>query len=513
MTDARPHTTPLSKPPSTSSAIRGSALLLLGRLLAIGAALFIQVLVVRYLPQSAFGAFSYCIAVTTLLTVVVSLGMEQTMSRFAAIYDERGQREHLAGALVFYVAVVGVLGAVTVAAAVLGREQLTRTVIHDRQSAELLGVMALLAPLQALDTLSSTLFAVHGRPGAIFWRRYVITPVLRITVVAVMLMLQASVFVLGAGYVLATVVGLLVYAPQLWRLLRDRGVIAKGLRPVFPVRALMVFTGSAVAADLLAIVLFASDAVIVGWVAGPTAVALLQATQPLAAGNLVIFYALIPLFLPMASRLFASGVRTRSEELYATCSLWVALFTFPVAALTIGCAATLTNAMFGQRYAAAGPILGIMSAGQYLLAVFGLSGMTLKAHGVLRNLAAANVVLTVLNLAGNVLLVRRFGALGAAIGTTAAIAVLTLVKCLVVHHDLGIWPIDRRLGRALAKIVVLGGAVLALDAVLAPSLVVDLALVAGVSLLLLWSSRKDLRVLEVFPEAGRVRLLHLLLRA
>jgi O-antigen/teichoic acid export membrane protein len=373
--------------------------------------------------------------------------------------------------------------------------------------------MALLAPLQALDTLSSTLFAVHGRPGAIFWRRYVITPVLRITVVAVMLMLQASVFVLGAGYVLATVVGLLVYAPQLWRLLRDRGVIAKGLRPVFPVRALMVFTGSAVAADLLAIVLFASDAVIVGWVAGPTAVALLQATQPLAAGNLVIFYALIPLFLPMASRLFASGVRTRSEELYATCSLWVALFTFPVAALTIGCAATLTNAMFGQRYAAAGPILGIMSAGQYLLAVFGLSGMTLKAHGVLRNLAAANVVLTVLNLAGNVLLVRRFGALGAAIGTTAAIAVLTLVKCLVVHHDLGIWPIDRRLGRALAKIVVLGGAVLALDAVLAPSLVVDLALVAGVSLLLLWSSRKDLRVLEVFPEAGRVRLLHLLLRA
>lgn len=512
MKSAGARTTPSSGDASPRTAIRGSSLLLLGRLIAIGAALLIQVLIVRYLPQSAFGAFSYCIAVTTLLTVVVSLGMEQTMSRFAAIYDERGQPEHLAGAILFYLGVVAVLGGVTVTAVVLGRDQLTRLVIHDRQSAELLGVMALLAPLQALDTLTSTLFAVHGRPGAIFWRRYVITPVLRISVVLVMLLLQASVFVLGAGYVLATLVGLLVYAPQLWRLLRERRVIARGLRPVLPVRPLLAFTASAVSADLLAIVLFASDAIIVGWITGPTGVALLQATQPLAAGNLVIFYAVIPLFLPLASRLFTSGARAGGEELYATCSLWVAVFTFPVAALTIGCAVTLTNTLFGHRYAAAGPILGTMSAGLYLVAVFGLSGLTLKAHSVLRNLAVANVVLTALNLTVNIVLVRRFGAMGAAVGTTSAIAVLTLIKCLVVHHDLGIWPVDRRLARALARIVGLGAAVLLIDAALGPPLVVDVAVVCVASLLLLWSSRRDLRVLEVFPEVGRSRLLRLLLQ-
>lgn len=504
--------TPLTVDASPSSAIRGSSLLLLGRLIAIGAALLIQVLIVRYLPQSAFGAFSYCIAVTTLLTVVVSLGMEQTMSRFAAIYDERGQPEHLAGAILFYVGVVTLLGAITVAAVVFGREQLTRLVIHDGRSAELLAIMVVLAPLQALDTLTSTLFAVHGRPGAIFWRRYVITPVLRISVVLVMLVLQASVFVLGVGYVLATVTGLVVYAPQLWHLLRERNVIARGLRPVLPVRALLAFTASAVSGDLLAIVLFASDAIIVGWIAGPTGVALLQATQPLAAGNLVIFYAVIPLFLPLAARLFSSGARAGSEELYATCSLWVAVFSFPVAALTIGCAVTLTDTLFGHRYAAAGPILGVMSAGLYLVAVFGLSGLTLKAHGLLRNLAIANIVLTALNLTANVVLVRRFGAMGAAIGTTSSIAVLTLVKCLVMHHDLGTWPVDRRLARALTRIVGLGVAVLLLDTLLSPPLVIDVAVVGLASVLLVWSSRADLRVLQIFPEAGRSRLLRRLLQ-
>ncbi|WP_404391286.1 oligosaccharide flippase family protein [Humibacillus xanthopallidus] len=511
MKDAEPRATAPAVAPSPHAAIRGSSLLLVGRLLAIGAGILIQVLIVRYLPQAAFGAFSYCIAVVTLLTVVVSLGMEQTMSRFLAIYDERGQRAHLAGAILFYLAVVVTLGTVVVAATVLGRDELTRMVIHDRQSAELLAVMVLLAPLQAVDTLGSTLFAVYGRPGAIFWRRYVITPLLRIAVVAVMLVMQASVLVLGVGYVIATVVGLLIYLPQLWRLLRQRGVVARAVRPVMPVRALMLFTGSAVAADLLAIVLFASDAVIVGWISGATEVALLQATQPLASGNLVIFYALIPLFIPTASRFFASGETARGEELYASCSLWIAVFTFPIAALTIVCAPTLTETLFGQRYAAAGPILAIMATGQYLLAIFGLSGLTLKAHGILRNLALANVAVTVLNISANVLLVRQFGALGAAIGTTSTIALLTVGKLLIVRHDLGIWPVDLRLARALARIVGLGGILALTTAALDPTLAVDVALVGAATLLLLWSSRRDLRVLAVFPEAARVRVVRLLL--
>src|SRR3954466_1214901 len=100
------HTTPVDAsadapdvavPGSSRTSIRGSALLLCGRFLAIAAGLIIQVLIVRYLSQEAYGAFAYAIAVVNLLTVVVSLGMEQAITRFAAVYDERGQLDRLAG--------------------------------------------------------------------------------------------------------------------------------------------------------------------------------------------------------------------------------------------------------------------------------------------------------------------------------------------------------------------------------------------------------------------------------
>jgi O-antigen/teichoic acid export membrane protein len=497
--------------PAHSAAIRGSSLLLFGRLLAIAAGLVIQVLIVRNLSQAQFGAFAYCIAVANLVTVLVSLGMEQTMSRFAAIYDETDQQGRLSGAILFFLIVVATLGALVVTAAVLGREELRRAVIHDEQTAELMAIMIVLGPLQALDTLGSTLFAVFARPRAIFWRRYMLGPALRIGVVALVLSLDGSVFMLGAGYVVASALGLLLYLPPLLLTLRRRGVFAPGVQIVFPIRELFRFTATGVGADLLVITLFASDAIIVGRIAGPTDVALFQSVQPLANGNLVVFYALVPLFIPMASRMFVTGASERARELYATCSLWIAVFTFPVAALTICCAGPVVEAFFGQRYAPAAPMLALLSLSQYLLAVFGLSTLTLKAYGSLRNLALANIVASVLNVSVNIVLVREYGALGAAFGTMAATTLLTVAKCIVMRRELGIWPVERKNLTVLLRVLALGLAVAAIDVTAHPPLVGEFLLVALLSVLLVRTSRRELAVLEVFPEARRIAPLRMLI--
>ncbi len=479
-------------------------MLLFGRFLAIGANLVVQVLLVRSLPQAEYGAFAYCLAIANIVTVLVSLGMEQTMSRYAAIYDETDNHDRLSGAILFFVAVVVALGAVVVVAAIIGRDSIQRNVVHDRMTVELLAMMILLGPLQALDTLASTLFAVFARPKAIFWRRYVISPGLRIGVVVVVLAANGSVFMLGAGYVVASIVGLLIYLPPLTMMLRRRGVFVRGTKYVFPIRELMRFTAGGVAADLLVITLFASDVIIVGKISGPKDVALLQAVQPLANGNLVVFFALVPLFIPVASRLFVNGATQDARDLYARASVWIAVFTFPVAAITICCAVPVVDAFFGNTYASAAPILAMLSLSQYLLAVFGLTTLTLKAHGSLRNLAYANILVVVLNITLNISLVRAYGPVGAAMGTLGATTVLTAAKLGIMRHDLGIWPVERVNARVFASIVGYGALIAIFVAVSDAGLVVMIPLVCAVSLLLVRTTRRELAVLEVFPEAGKL---------
>ena len=54
--------------------LRGSALLLVGRFVAIAGGLVVQVLVVRHLSQTAYGDFAYALAIVNVLTVRHNVG-------------------------------------------------------------------------------------------------------------------------------------------------------------------------------------------------------------------------------------------------------------------------------------------------------------------------------------------------------------------------------------------------------------------------------------------------------
>jgi O-antigen/teichoic acid export membrane protein len=292
---------------SGSAQLRGSSLLFAGKFLAIGGNLLIQVLIVRYLSQSAYGAFAYALAIANLLTVVVGFGLDQAIQRFAAIYDERKAYDRLAGAIILQIGLVLVLGSVVAVATWAGQDLLLGVAIDDPRAVSLLVVMVLLAPLQALDALIMNLFAVWAKPKVIFTRKYVLAPGLKVAAAVGVVLLGGDVFTLAWAYVGATALGILVYARLLVRTFRRQRILERGRRPVFPIRELGGYAVLAVASDLVVVLLFASDAILVGALRGPEDVALVQAVQPIANGNLIVFYALLPLFIPLISRLFARG--------------------------------------------------------------------------------------------------------------------------------------------------------------------------------------------------------------
>src|SRR6476660_1844381 len=85
----------------TSSArhVRGSSLLLLGRIIAMVVNFLVQVLIVRYLSTAAYGAFAYALSLVTLGETLVTLGIDRAVGRFLPIYHERGEWAKLFGTI------------------------------------------------------------------------------------------------------------------------------------------------------------------------------------------------------------------------------------------------------------------------------------------------------------------------------------------------------------------------------------------------------------------------------
>jgi O-antigen/teichoic acid export membrane protein len=497
---------------SGSAQLRGSSLLFLGKFLAIGGNLLIQVLIVRYLSQSAYGAFAYALAIANLLTVVVGFGLDQAIQRFAAIYDERKAFDRLAGAIVLQIGLVLLLGTIVSVATWASQDLLLGVAIDDPRAVSLLAVMVLLAPLQALDALIMNLFAVWAKPKVIFTRKYLLAPGLKVTAAIGVVLLGGDVFTLAWAYVGATALGILVYARLLVRTFRQQRILERGRRLVFPIRELGGYAVLAVASDLVVVLLFASDAILVGALRGSEDVALVQAVQPIANGNLIVFYALIPLFIPLVSRLFARGDADETASVYRRSTMWALVFSFPVLALTVAFADVTAITLFGSEYGPSGPILALFALGQYSQAACGLAGLTLKVIAELKKLAALNVVIAVANIGVNLALIPRYGALGAAIGTAASLIVLNAGRLLLLHRATGIPVLARPVVRAGTSVLALLALLWGIDRLVAPTFPVAIGVAAVASLLLFRLTRDDLEIAAVFPELGSVPVVRAFVR-
>src|SRR5512133_901538 len=173
--------------PAIANQLRGSSLLLVGRVLSIGISLLVQVLIVRYLSKSAFGSFAYGLSVVAVAQTVVTFGLHRAIPRFVPIYEERGEYDKLLGVIVLVASTIGSLGAVTVGLVVAAPAAFAGNSLHDPHAASLLAVLILLAPLQALDSALMSLFGVLARPRTSFVRTYLLAPALKLGVVLLLI--------------------------------------------------------------------------------------------------------------------------------------------------------------------------------------------------------------------------------------------------------------------------------------------------------------------------------------
>jgi O-antigen/teichoic acid export membrane protein len=474
--------------------------------LALAVTFLTQILIVRYLTKSQYGAFAYALSLVTLGESIVSLGLNRADTRFLSIYDERRDYARLFGTILMVAATILSLG-LTLFLLVYGlRGWLAGALISDTQAIWLLVILIALSPLQALDQLLMGVFAVLDNPRAIFFRTHVLAPVLRLGVVLLLVLGRQPVSFLAVGYVVTGAVGTLLFGLVLARLLRARGYLAHfRLRKVeLPFRPLFGFALPLLTTDLVYVVMNSFDAVLLGRYRGTVEVAAFRAVQPLANLNTVVFTSFTLLYLPLAARLYERDDREGIQDLYWQTAVWIAILTFPVFAVTFALAEPTTVLLFGARYADSGTYLALLALGSYFQAALGFNGLTIQVFGRLRYTVTVNLVAVVYNAAVNLVLIPRYGALGAAVGTCSALVVHNLLKQVGLGLGTGIAMLDRRYVRVYLTVAAGALALWVISLLISPPAVVGLGLAAVVSAGVLGLNRGLLQLGRVFPEISRL---------
>jgi O-antigen/teichoic acid export membrane protein len=363
-----------------------------------------------------------------------------------------------------------------------------------------------MVPVEALDGLLMSLFASLASPRAIFLRRHVLAPGLRLAVVMLLIGFHASVMFLAFGYLAASVFGVALYVVVFLRHLRSEGLF-KDFSPGdirLPCRELFGFMLPMMTSDLMPILNESVVVLLLGYFHGLRDVALYRVVMPVAALNHLVGLTSGMLYMPAAARLFASGDRQGLSHLYWRSAAWVAVLSFPVFVATFAFARPLTLALFGGRYAESGTILAIVAAGYYFEVMWGFNGMTLKALNKARYVVGCNVITAAVNIVLTLTLVPRYGALGAAIATACSMAFIAVLRQVALKLAAGIDTMNLQVLGFYAMITLSGALLLVVRSALGSHLYLACMVAFGSMLAVLLFTRKHLQVSEMFPESARI---------
>ncbi len=494
--------------------VRGSVLLVLGRVLSLLIGMATTVILVRALSKAEYGAFEYALTLAGAGRILLSLGQGRLLSRFMAGYEEEGDYPRMFGAMFLAVGTICVTSIPIIAALFIWSEQLLGSVVDSDAAVRLVLVLLFVAPMEALDQVFVSLFAVFSRPRAIFFRKYLLAPGLRFGVVLVLWLTGQGVMFLAVGYLLASLAGLLLYVGLLVGVLRERGLWRHfdPRKVILPYRAVFEFSFPLITGELALLSMKVGGVMVLAMYQPVTEIASYRAVFGIARLNTAVTTSFVTLFLPMIARLHARGDMRELREGYWHTATFVAVTTFPIFAMTGPLAPATVLTLFGPRYADSALVLSILAVGYYLNVTFGFNVYTLQVCGRIRLLVGVNLFMASLNIGLCFALADSLGAVGIAIANCAALTSQNLINQWALRRSIDTGFIPRSCWSCYS--LILGGALLlwVLQLAFSPGIVLSVLAATAVSAVVFFGSKRSLQLADTFPELLRIPVVGRLVR-
>jgi O-antigen/teichoic acid export membrane protein len=484
--------------------IRGSSLLLVGNVLSLAITFLPHLALVRYLTPEAFGHLAYALSLVA-VGKTYALGFNEAMSRFVPIYHARREPSKVLGSIVVVFAITFLISGLLIVTFAIASGPILALLTKGREPAGLLLILMFLIPIETTNLLVMNLFACFARAREIFWGSFIFTPVLRAIVITLVILHHSELPFLAYGYLFVELIAVVVFSVLIVCELRRQNLALKLSSIRLPIREIFSFSVPLMASNLIGTIGSSIPVLLLGYFHPMSTVAFYRVVLPAAALCGMIHGNFMPLYLPSASRLFAKGDMVGINHLFWETSLWMSVLAFPIFLTTACFARPLTIFLYGTRYAPSAPILAILSLGYFISVIFAFNGVTLKVLGKIRLMVILNIVTPIVIVLFNLLLIPHYGAVGAAVATSAGLIVQNFLRQLVLSRASGgIRFFEKRFA---SFFLVLGSsaASLYLIQLFTPNnIYVAVTLAFTVSTFVLWRVKKLLKIADTFPEIHRI---------
>jgi O-antigen/teichoic acid export membrane protein len=427
------------------------------RILGAAATYGSMVVLARYLGSFEFGIYAYAIVFVALMALATSFGFNSSGLRFVADYLSRGKKTRLAG---FLAQSLWLVLAFSVSSALIGVSVAFtfRSAIPSHYFEPLL-VGLLCVPIFALMNQCETTARAFRWVNVAYVPGYILRPLLLATIVGGLALVGKTIGAASAMWAMFAGSGLVLIGQITVIYIKTREKLAE-TKPVFHTRHWLSVSLSFFTMDGFRMLLDNTDVMLLARFLDPQSVAIYFSVIRTSGLIAFVSFSVLALAVPKYAELHSKGDRNALQK-YVSSSVQMMFWPSVVAALAMMVCGRYFLSMFGPEFTAGYSTMLVILFGIVLRSATLPVEYLLNMSGHHRDTLRVYAVMALVNVGLNVLLIPRFGIIGAAVGTYVAIVICNIWLSVIVKKRLGVnatvlafWMnsgrTDRKIGRVAA---------------------------------------------------------------
>lgn len=476
-------------------AAKGGGITFAGRVFEYAIRFVFSIFVARAIGAENFGLYTLGLTVALIASNLSMLGLQTGMARFLPPAIQKKDNKEIWGIIQISFGLPVVLGLGLSLGLYLLADPIANLLFHDPRLAPLFMVISFVIPIDTVGMLAYVVTISYKEPKYSVLANNILIPLIKLLLAGIFLAIGFSTFSILVAQVIASLVGaavLLYFMNRLFALRRPLGAArrepVKLLKYSLPVQlGWMVNTVRSTLSTLM-----------LGFLGLTTGVGIFAAASRFSIIGSMFFLSIGNISTPILADFHSRGESAKMEAYYQTTTRWIFIFNLPVFLTTLLFAEQILM-ILGEDFTAGAVCMMILAVGTLVYTSTGIGANILDMTDHPKVNTANSIIMFALLVILNILLVPRWGIVGAATASALSTVMTNLVCLFEVGYLLHMYPYNLRFLKPFFAGFSAAAATYALLDVIDLSYLVQLLL----GCILLWGSYALILVLLGLPEEDR----------
>ena len=430
---------------------KGAGILFVGIIVSKLLTYAFRAIVARYFGASVYGLLILAIAITSFIASLALLGLPKGLLRYIAYYLGKSNKVIIApmiGSVMKYVLPLCLLLGVVI---FLFARRVSVFFFHKPELTPYLQVASVIVPLFALYSIFDNVLQAFQDAKAFVIARNLVDPLGKLLMLALLISLGVGIW----GVTFAYVFGIACSVVAMFFFLKGRmlNFSAVFFRPGQLSKSLVYYSLPLLLADFFSMIMVWTDVIVLGAFVTSSMVGVYDAASVSSRLLSMVPLAFSTIFMPSVTELFARD-RMNVGKIYKQVIKWVLITLLPIFMFLAMFSRPMLSIFFGQEFGSGAVSLIILLAGQFFWGV-GLFASNILAIAKRTKFIFYNTVLGgFLNLALNLVLIPKFGIVGAAVSTSVSMCFITVLFIVEASYITRAWPFSASILRPVLSIAI-----------------------------------------------------------